>query len=371
MCGHVGIAGKLDYSSEETMRKLLVMDFFRGPDSTGIASFRQHTREFWLAKVASHPFDLFDNHRFKKTVTGLGASVLLGHNRAATIGKVNTTNAHPFVIDHICGAHNGTLAAASHRALNERLGEEFTSDSMAIFAHIAKFGIEETVPLLQGAWALVWIDEKKDTLNFIRNKERPLWYSWSEDFTQIFWGSEWEIIDAGTSIGDKGNVKMWKDGEKYSFFPFDVDHLYSLDIQGLFDGYDKAVDFKGKELKGKEPAPAVTYHSCGTTPFQYRKSGTTTGSLGSPFTTGTTTRRVVADKAPRLITLSSTKENPFGGRLSREEFNLISSSGCSFCGKDIHEDMKDLTIMETADSAVLCDDCSKEGGGVRIYAESH
>src|SRR3546814_15939897 len=41
MCGHVGIAGKMELKDEALMRRLLVFDYFRGPDSTGFAALRK------------------------------------------------------------------------------------------------------------------------------------------------------------------------------------------------------------------------------------------------------------------------------------------------------------------------------------------
>src|SRR3546814_6662079 len=65
MCGHVGIAGKMELKDEALMRRLLVFDYFRGPDSTGFAALRKDGTHR-LAKIASNPLNLFDMKRFSE-----------------------------------------------------------------------------------------------------------------------------------------------------------------------------------------------------------------------------------------------------------------------------------------------------------------
>jgi hypothetical protein len=38
MCGHVGVAGDLALKDEALMKRLLIFDYLRGPDSTGLAA---------------------------------------------------------------------------------------------------------------------------------------------------------------------------------------------------------------------------------------------------------------------------------------------------------------------------------------------
>jgi glucosamine 6-phosphate synthetase-like amidotransferase/phosphosugar isomerase protein len=118
MCGLVGIAGKLTVKDEATMKRLFLLDFFRGPDSTGLAAVRGDGN-IHVSKLASHPIDLFDSARFKTALSGYNSKIFLGHNRYATKGKVNANNAHPYHYGDIVGAHNGTLSISSWRALEK------------------------------------------------------------------------------------------------------------------------------------------------------------------------------------------------------------------------------------------------------------
>lgn len=146
MCGLVGIAGNLLYQDEFTMKRLLMADYFRGPDSTGFAAIRTNGDAF-VAKLASNPIDLFNQKNFDTALNGNASRAFIGHNRAATRGKVVSANAHPFHFGSIVGAHNGTLDQESWDRLEEKLGEKYTVDSMALIAAIDKLGIEKTIKL--------------------------------------------------------------------------------------------------------------------------------------------------------------------------------------------------------------------------------
>ena len=114
-------------------------------------------------------------------------------------------NAHPFLFDHILGAHNGTLDYSSHHKLSG--AKKFDTDSEALLYEIETKGISETLKELEGAWALVWYDSRDDTINLLRNKERSLWYVLDAEKKQLFWSSEWaHLASALTEIkleGDK------------------------------------------------------------------------------------------------------------------------------------------------------------------------
>jgi len=46
-----------------------------------------------------------------------------------------------------------------------------------------------------GAWALVWWDKGEETLNFLRNKERPLWIAFTKSNDTLFWASELWMLE--------------------------------------------------------------------------------------------------------------------------------------------------------------------------------
>jgi hypothetical protein len=367
MCGLVGIAGDLSLQDEGTMKRLLIYDYFRGPDSTGFAALRK-SGDVHLSKIASHPLDLFGLNKFTTALSGYNSSVFLGHNRAATRGKVNGVNAHPFQYDHIVGAHNGTLDQASWKRLNAVLGYDTDVDSQAIIACIAKIGIEDTVKLMEegrnsldGAWALTWFDLKDNTLNFLRNKHRPLWYGYTKNFKKLFWASEWKMIDAAVNLAPPNNsYDMYECKEGWRFWAMQEDWWYRFDLKALTSGSDAQPKPRVKELKGREPAPVVS--SAGSAPFQ-GGWGQTTNSHGTT-TTGTTTD---IDHTPKMLKIPNcTDENPFGDFLSVDRFSSMVRTGCSWCSENIPDDAKGIIIYDMT-GQVLCQECSGNKDTTRIY----
>jgi len=185
MCGLVGCAGAaLDVKHERAFKDLLIVDTIRGPDSTGIMA-ATNSDEIIVFKKALLPNDLFTMYGcqeiFKKS-----NHALIGHNRWATKGAINGTNAHPFEFETLVGAHNGTL-------VNQGLLPDYTKfavDSENIFHSIEKIGIEDTVASLNGAYALTWYDKANRSMNIIRNKERPMFVTFTADEKVMFWASE-------------------------------------------------------------------------------------------------------------------------------------------------------------------------------------
>lgn len=361
MCGHVGIAGKLEVMDEATIKRLLIYDFFRGMDSTGLAALRNNG-EVKLAKAAVNPIDFFDMKKFQDTLSGYNSTVFIGHNRAATKGKVNNNNAHPFEYGHIVGAHNGTLDQSSWKALNELNGEETDVDSAAIFLAISKFGIEAVVPLLQGAWALVWFDTKDNTLNFLRNNQRPFWYSYTEDFKKVFWASEWPMIDAATKLSAQP-YKLYTSDEGHRFWATKENWWYRFDLEELRNGATNRPKPRVKELKGKEPAPAANY-ACGTTPF---KHGNYRGTTSTTTSRGTTSGSNVT-QFPDVRNLVGSESNPLGGYMTETAFDALAKYGCSWCQADVYYGDPGVTIYER-EEMVLCPDCSGNGNHSRIFVE--
>jgi len=348
MCGLVGVAGSLEFQDEALIKRLLLLDYFRGTDSTGLAAVRK-TGEVHIAKMASHPIDLFDTKSFEKALSGYQSKAFIGHNRAATKGKINGNNAHPYEYGHIVGAHNGTLDQSSWRALNDALGYDTDVDSMAVIACIEKLGIEETVKLMCGAWALVWYDLKENTLNFLRNKERPMWFSYSSDFEKVFWASEWPMIQAATEMAGSNSYDLYSDKQDYSFFPTEEDVLYSYDINKMAEGgYKGLPEVKGKKLQGKAPAPVVSYQG-GHNPFT-RTPGTSITTTANKTTTGS------SSDIPFLTVLCNDNE-PFGSFLTKEKFGKMSGNKCMYCYEPVDFTDEGVVVFEGMND-VLCGECS-------------
>lgn len=138
-----------------------------------------------MAKEACLPTSLFKTQPFKN-IMNVNTNVLIGHNRYATQGAINSTNAHPFKHGDIVGVHNGTLVG--QYLLPDYL--DYQVDSENIIHSINKIGSKETWGKVNGAAALVWWNIKDQTLHFLRNNERPMCYCYSLDSKTLFWASE-------------------------------------------------------------------------------------------------------------------------------------------------------------------------------------
>lgn len=216
MCGLVGMAGDLTPAEEKVFRTLLILDSLRGEDSTGVASVGKHTGDVRIAKALGDPFQLFDTLRFESVMKPLH-KVLIGHNRYATSGGVKLRNAHPFDMPTVVGVHNGTLTN-KYKLLDN---SKFLVDSENLYHHIDQKGLKDAIDVAEGAWALVWWDKVEESLNFLRNKERTLYFCHSIKEDVLFWASEpWML-----------NVALSRHSIKHTeVTPFGEDVHYSMHI---------------------------------------------------------------------------------------------------------------------------------------------
>lgn len=184
MCGLVGVAGYISQKEENVFKRLLELDTIRGPHSTGVLAVDAGGNTEIVKKVGT-PWDLYQYKQFDDLLRA-SLCVLMGHNRWATKGKINQINAHPFEHGHIIGAHNGTLRG--QYLLPDY--KQFEVDSDNIFYSMSVLGVDETISKTCGAFALTWYDAEQETMNFIRNDERPLYICETEDKRTVYWASE-------------------------------------------------------------------------------------------------------------------------------------------------------------------------------------
>jgi hypothetical protein len=72
-------------------------------------------------------------------------------------------------------------------------------DSERITVTMGNKGVIPTLESLDGSYALVWHDHAANTINFARNKDRPLWLAFSKGRDILFWASEPWMITVSTS----------------------------------------------------------------------------------------------------------------------------------------------------------------------------
>ena len=270
MCGLVGFVGNVNVKVQDAFKLMLFFDQLRGVDSTGIATL---TPDGGLSmfKKAVTAADFLEYGRTEDIIKSFKYNAIIGHNRAATKGAVNSANAHPFEVGNIVLAHNGTLRK-QHLLPDSK---DFEVDSENIAHAINKDGIEATVKRLCGAFALSYYDGVDNTINLVRNVERPLFTAkvkgWGKTANGLVWASEsWMIYVACMKAGLEvvGKIESLPVG---TLMKIDISHNNILDI----DDY-----ITTKELDMYEAPPALLVNGNVAKPSD---KGTPFNSFGQPY----------------------------------------------------------------------------------------
>lgn len=218
MCGIVGVVGQILAEEEKVFKQLLEVDALRGRHSTGVIKVTKD-KEVETRKKA---VDGMDFVKLEGRWISSGVSrVLIGHNRYATKGAINDTNAHPFSHEHIHGVHNGTLTN-QYQLKDSRL---FDVDSDNMFYDMAHNGIRETAKKIAGAWTIALYDEEEGTFNMFRNSERPMAVAITENGKTMYFASEapmleWVLDRNGVKYSDIVNLTV---GKMITLDPFKLD----------------------------------------------------------------------------------------------------------------------------------------------------
>jgi hypothetical protein len=377
MCGLVGVASTfLSVKEMDVAKKLLIVSQLRGLDSTGAVSLQRNfngkNMTVRVGKLAADPIAFLTQpgtHQevFKEERT-MNFRGLMFHNRAATIGDINLNNTHPFEFDNVVGMHNGSVYHGFKHS------KEYKTDSEAIFRNLNDYDVQETINNLYEkgypAYALAWFDKRDNTINFLRNIQRPLAIAIAGN--TIFWASEKEALQYiltrekvtfSAIIEPKPNVLFSYDMITPDFKEPDVKELKTpvytapvlqLPYQGhnsfrkrydedLYEHYKKAEKAAEKEhtacviVKPEEqfPQPKV---KAGPYPKTrpYRASDAKAGHPES-------TRRI------------------YGGvYMPISEVKKLTDKGCAFCGNvtDVLNDFAYSGITWFRNNSYLCEDCS-------------
>ena len=171
MCGIVAVISKdkkgFWQSDVKIFEQLLFADQFRGTHGTGVIF--NNNKNIYTSKAPVDATTFLTHKNWEKVSNRIfkNSDFIVGHNRYATKGELVYKDTHPFSEGSITLVHNGTLY--SHKHL-----KDVSVDSHAICHSFNEIGYKETIKKISGAWALVWVDKKTNSLYFGRNKERPL-----------------------------------------------------------------------------------------------------------------------------------------------------------------------------------------------------
>lgn len=231
MCGIVGFITDKDQAVSWEMKKFitqgLYVDLLRGEDATGImyglhwpadgsirhAGFVRHPGPSFVflgMKDTKKVLEDMRDHRF-----------VVGHNRAATIGSNKMSNTHPFQEKPITLVHNGTIQGTHRLPAGGTAKLNVDVDSHAICYNLAAHNVEEVVAQMEGGYALVWHDGRDDTVNIIRNSDRPMHFAQIKDRRTVMFASEGLMLQW---LAARNNIKIGpmyspKPGVLFTFHP--------------------------------------------------------------------------------------------------------------------------------------------------------
>lgn len=225
MCGIVGAAsGSLSQREVNVFEDLMIVSNLRGRQGSGIVTVTRDVKKehhLHCIKVVGSGIQAIGSSEYRKRIAEGTPSVLIGHTRWPTKGGTDLDAVHPHIFDKVVGVHNGTLTRVNQDYV---LAKE--SDSNLLYKSINEDGIEEALAKSRGAYALVFIDSEKQTLNFIRNHERPLWFAkvrWNQYGKTLFWASEWGFLNL---ILTRSGFKK----EEYEIVELPTNELWTLEV---------------------------------------------------------------------------------------------------------------------------------------------
>lgn len=187
MCGIVGIIKKrqraIDNNDISLFKDMLICDSVRGDDSVGAFTVDDDFNAHFV-KTAGTPFNLIRSNEFTEFSRKAfqDGQLLIGHNRKATEGTVIADNAHPFQSGPIILVHNGHIS--NFRTLvpiKIRDKYKIDVDSHGIAYLLSTNDPEKIIPKMHGVYTIVWYNALTKSLNIVRNEQRPLYMTESED----------------------------------------------------------------------------------------------------------------------------------------------------------------------------------------------
>lgn len=339
MCGIAGVmSAYLSPGEIKTFKDLMVVSTLRGKWGSGVLAVPTNPKKpVDYIRSLDSGCEIVETKQFDELVKPKTA-VLLGHCREPTRGGYTLNFMHPHKADHIVGVHNGTMDMVARVPVTEG-----KSDSKMVFEAIRDFGPQYFVENSKGAYALVWIDAKTDTINFLRNDQRPLYFAHIEGIEgTVYWASEASMLSFVLSRATVSTSKVI-----VRRLPPDLWITFRLKNSGRVTILDK------KEVKPKVVPLRVAGPTTTVPPVQ-QTSATSTGA--------TTTIKTVSPSEPSGLLITH-----MGSRVPLDEIkHILTVQGCTYCAK-----RKSLTdyvknrVTWIDRGMFLCEECEPlgENGG--------
>ena len=197
MCGIIGVFSTANWGLHDdefkTFYNLLVADSARGEDGTGVYWKDALDDKRWFFKQADPTHKAIGKQALYDMISD--AKFVVGHNRAATLGSIDTEHTHPFNHGSVLGVHNGTVHGWDKLGLTD----DALMDSDAIIKALGEAdpdpeAVDEVLKKIStGAYALVWHDDRVDELRIVRNSQRPMFIVSTD--RAVWFGSELRMVE--------------------------------------------------------------------------------------------------------------------------------------------------------------------------------
>tara|TARA_A100001515_G_scaffold141323_1_gene138163 strand:- start:1005 stop:2069 length:1065 start_codon:yes stop_codon:yes gene_type:complete len=263
MCGIYGIAkSPTPYTSRQlkvvkkVLRDIAIDSESRGAHSSGIARVGANTR-IYKSLLPSSKF--VDTKEYNQSVKSLKdeSYILLGHTRFATEGAIVKSNAHPFRVGDVVGAHNGCVYNIEE--MQGKLDKQCPVDSQLIFKAINdKDNIQEAIKDFDSDFALSFVKKNPMVLHLCRETNRPLYIAYLPEYKTLFYASESAFIEDALFDADIKNVDVYS-LNKNTLYSFDVSRFDDVKMnveKSMFDYTSRVYQWKLNKYPKTTP---ITY----------------------------------------------------------------------------------------------------------------
>lgn len=421
MCGLAGMVQTHDHDvpkpdSIEAFIQLSVLSQLRGYDSAGLAGLWRSDakaskafRHGWMVhKALSSPYEVFKqfqnglldwhaNKRTKKDRNKFHAPHLvacIAHARAATVGSVSAENAHPFSFGNqrFIGVHNGTLTAPEkiYLALKDQpplpdtveptkdyaQGAKVATDSEIALYCLYRWGIEKVYPLLEGAWAIVWFSETDGTVNFIRNYQRDLYWTFSHIDHTIHWVSEKAMFEF---LAQRERFKLLPEWRRNGYKIFDAHKQYVVELKKPYSLKAEQSPFSAiidrADLRPKTTYVGYTYAGGGeqsVVPFVPKPKKTGSMVVGGDTSVSHTSKRYsgLQQKFIPLTEWIAEQKALVGNMYQPPETDDNETEHCFWCGSELTAANLEGSLPVRAHGTV-CGDCANNAKDVEDITSSY
>tara|TARA_R110001583_G_scaffold51500_4_gene160788 strand:- start:699 stop:1727 length:1029 start_codon:yes stop_codon:yes gene_type:complete len=230
MCGIYGIAkSPTPYTTKQlnivkkVLREIAIDSETRGSQSSGIARVGSSTR---IHKSLLPSSKFVDTLEYNESVKSLkdDSFILLGHTRFATQGAIVKSNAHPFRVGDVVGAHNGCVYNV--KEMETQLDKQCPVDSQLIFKAINdNDNIQEAVKDFDSDFALSFVKSNPMVLYLCRESNRPLHVAYIPSIKTLFYASESAFIEDALIAN---NIEA-------DVFSLNKNTLYTFDVSKFTD----------------------------------------------------------------------------------------------------------------------------------------